>query len=446
MKHMISVISETAVIIRNILIDTIGITTSKKKIRQVWQTPFYQNTYYLMSGNIINSALGFIFWIIAAKLYSAEVVGLGSAITSALRLLALFAELGLGISLVRYLPSAGKNGNGMINTCFTLSGLTAVIISLVFLSGLSLWSPALLPVRQDPLYFIAFIFFTFSMVLQPLALTALLARLQTRMIFIINVIAGILGIVLVGILSIFTDDALGLFSAVGLAITFTLILCVFWFLPRMQNGYIPLPRINLKILIDMGSYSAGNFVSKSLLLMTNFILPLIVVNTLGNEMNAYFYIPWSVGVVLQFVPAAISNSLFAEASNEETTLRANTTKSLKLVLLLLLPAALIIVVIANLILLLFGQEYSENGTLLLRILALSIIPWGINYIYIGIARVKKNIKGLIIIPAIASSLSLGLGYVLMVQIGLVGVGLGYLAGQGAVALPVLLNLWRSRNS
>ena len=119
---------------------------------------------------------------------------------------------------------------------------------------------------------------------------------------------------------------------------------------------------------------------------------------------------------------------------------------MKLLLLLLLPTALIIVTIAGLILLLFGQEYSENGTLLLRILALSIIPWGINYIYIGIARVKKNIKGLIIIPAIASSLSLGLGYVLMVQIGLVGVGLGYLAGQGVVALPVLLNLWRSRNS
>ena len=418
----------------------------QEKLRQVWRTPFYQNISYLMSGTIINSVLGFVFWIIAANLYSTEAVGLGSAIISAFRLLALIAELGLGISLVRYLPAAGKYGNDMINTCFTLSGLTALIISLVFLSGLRLWSPALLPVLQDPLYCFAFVFFAFSMVLQPLSLAVLLARLQTINIFIVNVVAGILGIALVGIFSMFTIDVLGLFSAPGLAITFTLLLCVFWFLPRAQNGYLPLPGVNLKILKEMGSYSTVNFTSKGFLLMANFIMPLIVVNTLRKEMNAYFYIPWSISVALQFVPAAISNSLFAEASNDENTLRENTKKSLRLVLFLIIPTVLVVIVSADLILLLFGREYSENGTLLFRVLALSIIPWGINYLYIGIARFQKNIKGLIIIPAVASILSLSLSYVLMARSGLVGIGLGYLAGQGIVTVPVLFNLWRLRNS
>jgi O-antigen/teichoic acid export membrane protein len=422
------------------------IVSFKEKLRRLWRTPFYQNISYLMSGTIINSALGFVFWVIATQLYSAEVVGSGSAIISAFRLLALIAELGLGISLVRYLPAAGKYGNDMINTCFTLSGLTALIISLVFLFGLSLWSPALLPLRQNLLYCSAFVFSTFSMVLQPLSLAVLLARLQTRNIFIVNVVAGILDIALVVIFSMFADDVLGLFSALGLAITFTLFLCVFWFLPRVQNGYFPFPGVNLKILREMGSYSIANFTSKSLLLMANFILPLIVVNTLGMEMNAYFYIPWSVSVALQFVPAAISNSLFAEASNDENTLRVNIRKSVKLVFFLLIPVVLVVIAGADLILLLFGREYSENGTLLFRVLAFSIIPWGINYIYIGIARFQKNIKGLIIIPAVASSLSLSLSYVLMVRTGLAGIGLGYLAGQSAVAVPVLLYLLRSRNS
>jgi O-antigen/teichoic acid export membrane protein len=245
--------------------------------------------------------------------------------------------------------------------------------------------------------------------------------------------------------SVFTDESLGLFSAMGLAISFSFVCCVFWFIPRVQKGYFPVPRVNLKIIKEMGSYAAANFAGKGFLLMTNFILPLIVVNTLGNEINAYFYIPWSIGIVLQFIPAAISNSLFAEASNDAFSLRANTAKSMKVVFLLLFPTVLTVVAIAGLILLLFGREYSENGTSLLRILALSIIPWGINYIYVGIARVKKNFKGLIGIPVIASSLSLGLSYVLMVRIGLIGAGLGYLIGQGAVALPVLLTIWRSRN-
>ncbi|MBN2076573.1 MAG: polysaccharide biosynthesis protein [Dehalococcoidales bacterium] len=438
--------SEIISYLRKFLSDTILIVTSKERLRQVWHTPFYRNTYYLLSGTVINAALGFIFWVVAAKLYTADVIGLGSAVISAYKLLGLIAELGLAIGLVRFLPSIKKYGNEMINTCLTISGLMAVFISLIFLSGLGVWSPALLPVRQQPLYFVIFIIFTCSAVLQTNVLFTFLAKRETKYVFITHVATGALGLILLIAFGLLFSNSLSIMSASGLPIAFTLLMGVFWFLPKVQRGYRPVPMIKISILKELGKYSLVNFISKGLIQCTTFLLPLIVVNTLGAEMNAYFYVAWSIAVVLQLIPSSISNALFAEASSEESTLRTNTIKSLKLVLLLLLPSALVIAAAASLLLLIFGRDYTENGAVLLRILAFGVIPWGVIYVYIGIARVKKNSLGLIMVPLLSTGLSLVLSYILMAQMGLVGVGLGYLIGQSAVAVPLLLYLWRSRHS
>jgi O-antigen/teichoic acid export membrane protein len=168
----------------------------------------------------------------------------------------------------------------------------------------------------------------------------------------------------------------------------------------------------------------------------------MVLNTLGTEMNAYFYIAWMGAAVFQIIPSSIFNALFAEGSNDEVSIRTYTTKSLKLTFLLLLPLTLLILTIAEKLLLLFGQAYADNAALLLRIAAVAVIPWGINYLYISIERVRKNIKGIVTVTAAATCLSLGSSYLLMLRMGLVGVGIGYAAGQTIVALSVVIHLWR----
>jgi Na+-driven multidrug efflux pump len=111
-------------------------------------------------------------------------------------------------------------------------------------------------------------------------------------------------------------------------------------------------------------------------------------------------------------------------------------------LLLLLPPTLFILIIADKLLLLFGQAYSDNSSLLLCIVLLSIFPYSINYLYISIARVTKNISSIIKVTIVLTSLSLGLSYFLMLNMGLIGVGIGYLAGQSIVAIGVVIFLWR----
>jgi len=229
---------------------------------------------------------------------------------------------------------------------------------------------------------------------------------------------------------------------VGLSIASALLFSAFWFLPKVQNGYRPFPKIEKKVLNELSHYAPGNYVARILLQLTIYVLPLVVLNILGAEMNAYFYIAWTLAVALQVIPSSISNSLFAEGSNDEASIRVNTAKSLKFVFLLLVPLTLLILIIAGKLLLLFGQPYADNAALLLRILVVAVIPWGINYLYVSIERVRKNIKGIIGVTAAATCLSLGLSYFVMLRMGLVGVGIGYTAGQTIVAIAVVIHLWR----
>ena len=420
-----------------------AIPKNRKELKQHLNDPLFKNSYFLMASTAVTSVFGFIFWILAARFYETAAVGLASAIIAALGLLAIFSNLGLGIGLIRFLPSAKDKGNSMINTCFTLSGLASVVIALIFLAGLDFWSPALLPVLQHPIFFTSFIVFAVVWALNPLISCVFLAKRSTEFTFIQNALTSFLKLALIIPFAVFFNSAFGIFASICIAMSVALLLAIFWFLPKIQQGYFPLCIVRREVLNEICHYSGGNYTARIFLQSSSLVLPLMVINILGAEMSAYFYIAWSITSILIVIPTSIFNSLFAEGSNEEETLLANTKKSLKLFLLLLLPAILVLLVIADKVLLLFGQAYSLNGALLLRIIAVSIIPYSINYLYISIARVKMDIRGVIKVSAAIACLTLGLCYFLMLNIGLPGIGLGWLAGQSIVATPIALHLlWR----
>jgi O-antigen/teichoic acid export membrane protein len=113
-------------------------------LKQHLSIPLYKNAYYLIANYGLVALLGFIFWIVAAKLCDPHDVGLGSAIISGMLLLASISTLGMGFGLIRFLPSAGLKANRMINASLTLSSLVALLVGVVFLAGLDIWSPNLI--------------------------------------------------------------------------------------------------------------------------------------------------------------------------------------------------------------------------------------------------------------------------------------------------------------
>ena len=70
----------------------------------------------------------------------------------------------------------------------------------------------------------------------------------------------------------------------------------------------------------------------------NLILPIMVLNVLGAEQAAYYYIAYAIAALLFIIPNAISMSLFVEGSHGEA-LKRTVVKSLVTIFSLLFPAA-----------------------------------------------------------------------------------------------------------
>ena len=111
----------------------------------------YRNAIYLMLSIGVMAVLGFFFWIINARLYSAEQVGIGTTLISVMTLISSFSILGLDNGIIRYLPTSERK-NEKINTSFTSVALMSILISAIYLIFMKIFSPKLLFVRENIIF------------------------------------------------------------------------------------------------------------------------------------------------------------------------------------------------------------------------------------------------------------------------------------------------------
>ena len=84
-----------------------GLAAVKEGLLNLFRLSLYRNAIYLMLNSAMYGLTGFFFWIVAARLYPPEVVGLASSVIAAIGLLSLLSTLGLDYGLLRFLPAAG---------------------------------------------------------------------------------------------------------------------------------------------------------------------------------------------------------------------------------------------------------------------------------------------------------------------------------------------------
>ena len=398
-------------------------------------TPLYANTLYLILSTVVTSLCGFFFWLIAARFYSEAVVGYSAAIISVLNLLATFSMVGLNISLVRFLPQA-DNPCEMINTCFTISGLVSLLAAAIFLAGLGFWSPGLSFVRGNAIFCLAFLAFTVLVTLYLSVEYAFLAKRRTGFTLSKNIISTLLRIPLLVPLALYFHT-FGVIISWNAALIVGLAIATLLFLPRVQGGYRLLPALDLGLFKKLWRYSSGNYLANLLQSAPPYLLPLLVINLVGAQQNAYFYIVWMIASLLFAIPTAVSSSLFAEGSHFEDRLRGNVVKSLKSTFLLLIPAAILLAAAGKWLLLAFGHNYSLNALPLLWVLCLSSLPLGVNYIYTGILQVTGRITELVIIWGFIATGVLVISYLLLPLTGMIGIGYAWLGAQLIVAIYIL---------
>lgn len=405
------------------------------------RSPLYRNSLFLMVNSAVTAGVGFFFWMVVARSYDKWDVGFGSATLSAISLLAALSLFGANTTIIRFLPKAEKPVD-LINTCLTVCGMIAIVIAIIFILGLDFWSPALIFIKQNIVFATAFILFVVVSTFLTILNSTYIAKRRANYVLIQDLTHSILKIPLPALLVLLSFHSFGIASSLGIAMIVAVIIGIFILVPRAEKGFTVKPVINRNIIGNLWRYSTGNYLSAILNSAPGWILPILVVNMLGSEENAYYYITWILAMLLASIPIATSNSLFAEGSHFETDLQLNLRKTLRFTYLLLVPAIIIMQFLGGWILSLFGPGYSYHGLTLLRLLAVSFVFFGVNSIYFTTLRIENRITELCCIYALQGFATLTTSYFLIDKIGTIGIGYTYLGVRFITCLYVVFNLIR----
>lgn len=398
----------------------------------------YRNSFFLLLNTAVTSGLGFFFWMVVARFYNVADVGTAAAVISVINLLSMLSLVGLGDAIIRFLPNAEKPDE-MINSCIMLSGVIALGTAAIFITGMSVWSPALLFIRENIFTLIAFLLLVLAWTVSMITDSIFIAGRRADFVLYKNTSISIMKIPLAALLAFFFHS-FGIVGSQGIATILTFIFCLIFLVPRIQKQYRFVPALNLNIARKIIPYSAGNHIIAILDLASNQFLSILVVNTLGSEQNAYFYIAWMIANLLFAIPAAASTSLFVEGSHFENALDKKISEALRFNFILMVPAVVLLLLLAGFMLGLFGAGYATNGALLLRILAVSGILSCINSVYGSILRVKKRLREIgIIVTFKAVALVAGCYFILPVA-GIAGIGYVWTTIQGLISIYVFFAL------
>ena len=399
------------------------------------RTPLYANAYALVANQIVSAGLGVLYWLLAARLYTTEVVGQSSATISTLLFLAALAELSLKSAMTRFVPRAGVRSARLILYGYGVNLAIAVLVGgLFFLVGSrlqfagSLLTGASFGAGWLILMMMAWVIFY----VQDGVLTGLG---QAVWVLIENTLYNVFKICLLVVgLRLFQDNGIvtSWFLPAPFLVLLVTLLIFGQFVPRhIAAAQARVIRITPRQVIRSVT---GDHIGTLLAETSARLLPLMVLLLLGKSANAYFYQAWLVANTLYYIAGNIANSFTVEAAANLSRLAVYSRRILWHMARLIVPAAIAIFIAAPLGLGFFGAAYAQQGTALLRWLAVAGLPIILNTWYLSYARVVGDSRAIILNQGLVCVATLGLSYWWLPSHGIASIGIAWLIGQTLAAV------------
>lgn len=404
----------------------------KEKILKLHKDSLFRNSFYLMLATAVMAGFGFFFWLISARLFAIEHIGLATTLISVMNLIATLSLIGFNGTFVRFLPKSEKP-NDDLNTGMILVGIAAFILSGMFIVFVKKLSPNLSFIGSSPLISASFIIFCIMTALNILTDSVFLSKRQTKFTLIINTIFSAVKMVLP--FAFIGWGAIGIFSAAALGQTLGFVLSVAVMIWKFE--YRPKFTIRMNVIKRVWKYSTSNYVAGIFSLLPMTLLPVIITNRLSPEDSGYFYIVMMIANLLYVIPRSTTSSLFAESSNDEYSLIVNLKKSIKIISILLIPTMLVLIFGAETILRIFGKGYATGGANFLQLVTLTGVAVSTNAVFGALFSIQKNLRSIVIFNIIYAVATISLSYALL-PLDLAGIGIAWLVGNFIAGLSAYI--------
>ena len=387
-----------------------------------------RNSLLLILNSGIQAALGFTFWILMARLFSAGDVGKASSLISASGLVCFFALLGLNATLVRFLPTA-SDVSALITAAFLMVAGCAVIGSLAYVLLVPVVAPRLAFVAHQPALALGFILLSAAVTINSLTDSVFIAFRRACFCVITDGVIGSLSKVVLGVILAGTG-AYSLFAASvgGVAaaalVSLVLIITVLNWRPSLRN---PFP-----ILRPLLKFSGANYIANAFNVLPVVVLPLIVLGRLGAAPSAYYYVGFQIAYMGYAAIYAVEAAFFAEASQAGADCAVR-RRSRRLAVKLFVPGSIVLGLSAHWLLLVFGAKYSEHGTVSLELLLAATIPIAIYSWGATVLKFMGQLRALVLCNAVYAIGICGSAWVLA-SYGLSALSASWLTGSTAAAV------------
>jgi O-antigen/teichoic acid export membrane protein len=408
--------------------------------------PLHRDGYALAANSAFTAVAGLVYWIVAAREYSAHDVGVNAVLISSMMFLAGIAGLNLTNVVVRFLPEVGRRTAQVTAIAYAVAGCAAVGVALVFVAGAGAWAPALDFLRDDWVLGAWFVLSTLGWCLFSIQDSVLTALGKAVWVPVENAVFSLLklGLVvafatLLPVYGIFVSWTVGMLVAVA-----GVNLVIFGRLIRRHVAHQPVAETSTLRGPAFARYFAADYVCSVAWMSATNLMPLVVTAVAGATENAFYALSWAVSLPLYAFAASIGMSLVLHGSRDRASVPALERKAAVQGARVLLPSVLIAVVLAPEVLSLFGGSYPEKGTTLLRLLALGALPYFVLTLALSVARIERRLRPALLAWAAQAILALGMAAPLLNALGVTGAGVAWLASQCIVAAGVLVLRLRPR--
>ncbi len=408
-----------------------------------------RNSVFIMFTTGINSILGYAFWVIAARSFSTEEIGVAGALISAMTLVAVVADLGTSRGLVQRLPR--QHNDREWSRTLTASAVTGFVAGLAIgVITAALILPSIsgdLELSGDsPLHVLLFAVGVSVWSLSVITDYLFIAERRTGSMVARSLIFSAVRLVLLAAVLLTVDGgALAIFGIWVGATAASILLAWLVLLPRLGRIFRPQVRAVPETVQTMIRPYAGNYVITVGDMLPQFLLPVMVLALLSPTENAYFYVTWLLGAGFFTVSSSISTALFAEGVHDPKRIAEQVRSAARITTVLLVPAMTIFIVFGEQILDLFGGDYSEAGYTLLVILTASAVPDAIVNIYIARLRAIERLTMPGVVSVGRAVITLGLAAVLIPDMGIEGAGVAWLVAQVAMTVVALIETLITRS-
>jgi O-antigen/teichoic acid export membrane protein len=403
--------------------------------------PLHLNSVALVLGKLATMGVGFVVWLVAARLFAPEAVGLASGAVSATMLCVQLALFGAGTAVISLFPQHQRRPAELLDTAVGVVTAAALLAGGLFLLLASGLFHELSIVAGSLAYALAFLAMCLIGTLGVLLDQIGTALRRGDQVLVRGALFGVATLgVLVGLPRVGVRDSLAIMLAWVAGGLVSLGLGARQ-LRRSPVGYRFRGRVRRSLAVRLVGVGLPNWALTLTERAPGAILPIVVTELLSPEANATWYAVWMMAWAVYVIPIQVGLGLFAEASHRPTELGRAVRQGLALSLALGAVGAAGAAIVGPRLLAALGQGYVADGTAPLRILLVAVVPVAFAQAYYAACRSRRRLSEAIVTGVVSGTAGVSAAAAVGVSHGLRGMALAWLATQ---AVAGAWAMWRLR--